>query len=65
LDQAHGNPSELPGNEAQLVTWSERSRMRALKLAEVLPTALALIPSSAHFFELFNKISLLARHYFD
>jgi hypothetical protein len=32
--------------------------MRVLKLAAVLLTTLALIPSGAHFFELFNKIGL-------
>ena len=38
--------------------------MRSLKLVAVLLTTLALVPSGAHFFELFNKIGLPAEPYF-
>ena len=38
--------------------------MRALKVVAVLLTALALIPSAAHFFELPHKIALPGRQYF-
>jgi hypothetical protein len=38
--------------------------MRALKLAAVLLTALAFVPTGAHFFELPNKIALSERQYF-
>jgi hypothetical protein len=37
--------------------------MRGLKLAAVLVTALAVVPSGAHFFELFNKINLPEQQY--
>ncbi len=38
--------------------------MCALKLAAVLITALALVPTGAHFFELPNKITLTQQQYF-